>query len=320
MNNFCTYFDSHYLARGLVMYDSLIKNKKNFKLYVFSFDKFTYDFLKKKKYKNIIPISYKKLENAELKKIKKTRTKVEYMWTCTPQVILYSLKKLNLKSCTYLDADLFFYDSPDKLIKESKNKSVIITKHRYSPRYDMSQKFGIFNVQFLYFRNDKSGNLILNDWKDKCIDWCYNRVEENKSGDQKYLDEWPTKFKNIHIMQNLGGGLGPWNIENYDIILNNNKIKMKNNNKYFNPVFFHFSGISIIHKKKYFLGTYRYKKKTIDLFFTDYLNKLDNKLNIFSNIKKKKQYSKIQSSGNLFENIKFFIKFYILKKNVINLG
>ena len=35
---------------------------------------------------------------------------------------------------------------------------------------------------------------------------------------QKYLDEWPTKFKNIHIMQNLGGGLGPWNIENYDII------------------------------------------------------------------------------------------------------
>lgn len=302
------------------MYESLLKRKKNFKLFVFAFDRFTFQFLKKKKFKNIIPISLSEFETPDLKKVKKERSRVEYMWTCTPHVILHCFSKFNLKSCTYLDADLYFFNSPDILIKEARGKSAIITEHRYNPRYDMSHKFGIFNVQFLYFRNNKNGSLILNDWRDKCIEWCYNRVENNKSGDQKYLDEWPTKFKNIHILQNLGGGLGPWNIENYDIIFKNNKIKMKYKNTFFNPIFFHFSGISIIHQKKYFIGNYRYKKKTINLFFMEYLNKLEQKLNIFSNFEKKNQFSRIKCSGNFFEKIKFLIKFYLLKKNIINLS
>ena len=47
--NYCTYFDKNYLSRGLAHYASLIKNHKSkFHLYIIAFDKFTYDFLKKK--------------------------------------------------------------------------------------------------------------------------------------------------------------------------------------------------------------------------------------------------------------------------------
>ena len=47
--NYCTYFDKNYLSRGLALYNSLLRNHKlKFHLYIVAFDKFTYNFLKKK--------------------------------------------------------------------------------------------------------------------------------------------------------------------------------------------------------------------------------------------------------------------------------
>ena len=47
--NYCTYFDKNYLSRGLALYASLLKNHKSkFHLHIIAFDKFTFDFLKKK--------------------------------------------------------------------------------------------------------------------------------------------------------------------------------------------------------------------------------------------------------------------------------
>ena len=48
MYNFSTLFNYKYLANGLLLYESLSKNLKNFKLYVFAFDNLTYEFLKRK--------------------------------------------------------------------------------------------------------------------------------------------------------------------------------------------------------------------------------------------------------------------------------
>ena len=49
--NYCTYFDKNYLSRGLALYASLLKNHKSkFHLHIIAFDKFTFDFLKKKKF------------------------------------------------------------------------------------------------------------------------------------------------------------------------------------------------------------------------------------------------------------------------------
>ena len=55
--NYCTYFDKNYLSRGLALYASLLKNHKSkFHLYIIAFDKFTYDFLKKKKNLSILHV------------------------------------------------------------------------------------------------------------------------------------------------------------------------------------------------------------------------------------------------------------------------
>ena len=35
-------------------------------------------------------------------------------------------------------------------------------------------------------------------------------------GDQKYLDEWPARYRSCHIVQHPGAGVAPWNYAQYD--------------------------------------------------------------------------------------------------------
>jgi hypothetical protein len=80
----------------------------------------------------IIPL--KAFENQALLDIKESRTKAEYCWTCTSSVqYCYVLDNFDVHSCTYIDADLYFFGSPQVLVDEiPENKSVLITEHRYS--------------------------------------------------------------------------------------------------------------------------------------------------------------------------------------------
>ena len=44
---FCTLFDSNYIDKGLVLYDSMVRTMPEFKLYAFAFDKKCEDILEK---------------------------------------------------------------------------------------------------------------------------------------------------------------------------------------------------------------------------------------------------------------------------------
>ena len=140
--NFCTLFNSSYLSRGMVMYDSLLKNCDDFHLYIFAFDDLTYKYLTSQKLEHITVISLNEFEDEELLKIKPTRSAAEYCWTCTASTILYSIKKFQLSNCTYIDADLLFYSNPKVLIEEMGNDSVLITEHRYSKEHEQSATSG----------------------------------------------------------------------------------------------------------------------------------------------------------------------------------
>jgi hypothetical protein len=277
MYNYCTLFDSNYLTRGLAMYESLKKHSDNFHLYIFAFNNLSYDLLKKLNLKFVTVISLKEFEDDELLKIKTTRSTGEYCWTCTPSIIKYSIKNYNLDNCTYLDADLYFYSNPCVLIQEMGNNSVLITEHRYTPEYDQSQTSGIYCVQFMTFKNDTKGMKVLNWWKDACNEWCYARYEDGKFGDQKYLDDWTTKFDGVHELQNLGGGVAPWNVQQYYIIDENNKIYgvNKSTNKKFELVFYHFHNYKILENNKIECGIYKLDKNDIKFLYKPYTQELD---------------------------------------------
>ena len=154
------------------------------------------------------------------------------------------MKKFNLPVCTYLDADLYFYSDPSILIDEIKNNDVLITEHRYTKKYDLSATSGIYCVQFMTFKSTENGLKILNWWRDACLEWCYNRFEDGKFGDQKYLDDWTHRFSGVHVLEHLGGGVAPWNLQQYQLLSGHKMLETKTG-KYFNLIFFHFHDIKI---------------------------------------------------------------------------
>ncbi len=243
--NFCTLFNSNYLTRGLLLYESLSAVCPDFHLYVFAFDEDTFQFLKKSSLKGLTVVSLKEFEDSELLRVKPTRTSGEYCWTCTSSTILYSIEKFRLDHCTYIDADMYFYSDPGVIVREMNDKSVLITEHRYSPAYDRSKESGKYCVQFVTFKNDKCGMEVLRWWRNACIEWCYNRIEDGKFGDQKYLDEWIERYYCVHVMENPGGGIAPWNVQQYSFERSGDKITgiEKSTGKKFDAVFFHFHGL-----------------------------------------------------------------------------
>jgi hypothetical protein len=219
VNFYCTLFDSHYLTRGLSLYRSLLKTGEDFNLIVYCFDEPVYQLLKRLQLERILLVSLQEFETPDLLSIKSSRSKGEYCWTCTPFIIRDALTRFQLKEVTYLDADLYFYQKPSILLDEfhASGASVLITEHRFTSTSARLRLNGIYCVQFMTFRASDEGMKVLSWWADRCFEWCYARYEDGKFGDQKYLDDWTTRFKGIHVLQHLGGGVAPWNIEQYRV-------------------------------------------------------------------------------------------------------
>jgi len=245
MLHFCTLFDANYLARALAMYRSLERHCTAFHLYVFAFDQKTEEVLAKLALNHVTVIGLDAFEDEALLAVKADRSRAEYCWTSTSSTIRYVLKQFNVPHCTYLDADLYFYQNPQQLLDEiPADKSVLITAHRYTPAYDKSALSGKYCVQFMYFRNDAAGLEVLEWWRDACLEWCYNRFEDGKFGDQKYLDDWTSRFSAVHELAHLGGGLAPWNIQQYQVLTEYEIIEKRSQN-HFQAIFFHFHGVKI---------------------------------------------------------------------------
>jgi hypothetical protein len=278
MINFCTLFDSNYLSRGLALYHSLRKISDEFHLYVFAFDEKCYNYLLQAGLSNLTVISLREFEDKALLEIKPDRSPAEYCWTCTPCVILYCLEKYNLSSCTYIDADMIFYQDPKILVDEMGDKDIMITEHRYTKDYDVSDTHGIYCVQFMCVKNTEQGILVLKWWRERCIEWCYAKLENGKFGDQKYLDDWLTRFKGIHVLEHRGGGIAPWNVQQFEIENRDGKIMAKQKDTWasYPVIFFHFHGLKFYTNGFVsFCGSlYELDKKVKEIFYVPYIKQL----------------------------------------------
>jgi hypothetical protein len=127
------------------------------------------------------------------------------------------------------------------------------------------------------FKNDDRGMSVLNWWRSVCLEWCYARIEDGKFGDQKYLDDWVTRFKGVHELQHIGGGVAPWNLQQYKFKLIEDKIYLKetNNANYTPLVFFHFHGLNFFLENIIQIApSYYLKNKTIKYIYTPYIKLL----------------------------------------------
>lgn len=271
MMNFCTYFDSYYLLKGLGLYTSLERVTRGFHLYVMAFDKECYDKLTSLKLEHMTVELLSNIETPELLAVKPTRSRGEYCWTCGPSAIHHFLIKYNLESITYLDSDLMFFSDPHLVAKEVSNSSVAITEQGLGEK--AARTYGKYCVQYMTFRNDKDGLDALIWWRDSCIEWCFQKLEVTRYADQKYLDEFPKRWNNVYVIQNLGVGIAPWNMYRYSYSDNTFTYKGKE----YPFVFFHMHGVktelinNVLHISSLHQGL---NSRLIEKFYQPYANLL----------------------------------------------
>lgn len=276
MLNFCTLFDYNYIHFGLLMYHSLLKKCDSFHLYIYAFDDKAYEILSSLQLKHITLVSLKEFEDERLLSVKPLRTRAEYCWTSTPSTILYAIEKFNLDHCTYIDADMFFFGNPKALIDEMGDASILLTAHNYYKKYEHNLKAGIYCVQFMTFKNDEKGLKALSWWRDACIDWCYARFEDDKFGDQKYLDDWTTRFEGVHVAQHKGGGVAPWNVQKYTILQEKEEYFVKDKQKLETSpiIFYHFHDLKFIDTYQVNFGRYDLNNNVLTMIYKPYFKKL----------------------------------------------
>lgn len=263
--DFCTIFNHHYLSRAYAMYASLKKHCDSFHIYAYVLDDECLQYFSSGEFPSLTALPISDIEDEELLRVKSDRTLGEYCWTCTPSLILGTIKKYNLSHCTYIDADLYFYQNPKVLVEEMGNKSVLITPHNFSKEYHEAIKFGKYCIQFMTFKNDEYAMKALLWWRNACIDWCYNRLEDGKFGDQLYLDDWLTRFENIHESQHEGI-LAPWNNLSFEVVREGNQFVVVNNEtKKRSPlIFYHYHGFKFIEERYHIFKSYLFRRMKID--------------------------------------------------------
>lgn len=217
--HYCTLFDTRYLARALTLYRSLERHDPDFVLHAACMDESSLELLERLALPRleVLPISELEAADRELEAARSSRSSYEYCWTCTPAVCRHLLaREPELEMLTYLDADLHLSSTPDPVFAELGDGSILLVRHRISP--ELERSVGIYNVGWLTFRKDANGIAALDWWRERCIEWCYERVEPGRFADQKYLDQVPGRFAGVRISSLGAVGLAPWNQTGHNIV------------------------------------------------------------------------------------------------------
>lgn len=281
---FTTYFDKNYLSKGIALYKSLKEQclSLSFELHVLCLDNFTFEYFQDKmdEYPEVKALKLTELEerDVELRLCKPSRSIIEFYFTLSPCLPLFLLEKYNIPHICSLDADILFLDNPKPLFNYLSEYSIIITPHKFSSEIKSLEKQGVFNVSFQIFKNDKTGIECLRIWRNECIGWCGDYLDERNErfADQKYLDKWPELFKGkVKILNDNVSGLAPWNLNNFQVQKRGGLFYSENER----IIFYHFHHFKFFNSKLASNGFYIYKvknQKGVNKLYLEYWKKIKN--------------------------------------------
>jgi hypothetical protein len=252
---FCTIVGQEYVFKALSLYNSLKKCSRSFHIWICCVDDNAYSILNNMKLSDATVFKSEDLRSMRLLVAQKTRKKNEYCWTLKAPLIKYVLKRYNVPSVIYCDSDMYFFSDPAPVFEEWGTYSVLLC-----PQRDLEwvhNKYGYYQAGFIGFKNDGYGLRCLEWWEERCLEWCYQKedTDNQRWGDQKYLDFIPSQFSNIKILNHLGVDAAPWNIiynNDYKITEAGNKLYVEN----YPLIAYHFACIAIFNENEYDLWTF----------------------------------------------------------------
>jgi len=217
---YCTYFDQNYVPRALVLLASMFDHCKPFRLYMLCLDDATIEIVRKLDHAEVVPVRLADLEAAdpELAAAKPSRSMIEYYFTLTSAWPRHLLRRHSeIDFLTYIDSDMCFFSSPEPVFAGIGSASVAITPHRWSQENLELARYGKYNVGWLGFRRDEPGMACLDWYRERCIEWCYDRLEGDRFADQKYLERFAELFPNVVEVPHKGVNVATYNVNGYQI-------------------------------------------------------------------------------------------------------
>ena len=242
---YCTYFDSGYLSRGLVLIESLREHGDDSPVWVLALDDAAKSYIDSAKLPDVFTLTIADIEatEPELLPLKSQRSRMEYFFTSTPLLMRWVANQQGDPATVviYLDSDLFFFDDPSLVVEAMGSGSVGIIEHKYPARLAKQlAKYGRFNVGWVGIRADARGRACLDWWAASTLEWCFDKPEDGKYADQGYLDQFPEKFDGVTVLEPKGFNLAPWNTGGHRLTLSGEKVLVDGTDKL---VFFHFHGV-----------------------------------------------------------------------------
>jgi len=316
MRHFCTIFDRNYLFQGMTVYRSLemYYQAHEFTFYVLCMDSLAFETLQALGRPNIIPIHVDTLNSRETLPIRQQTTRGQYCWVCQPLICEYLLNTYGMDMVTYLEADSMFFGSPECIFEEIGEGSVSLVPHRFTPKYDLTSLSGVYCVQFNAFRNDQRARTALTDWKMHCFRYTKKRPKYYPG--QLVLNTWPQKHEGVVVVQQLGAGLAPWNIQQYELHKQQGQIYVNGDPL----VFYHYHQFAFYEDGDIELGYYPLTQQQIDWIYKPYLEALRATQEWVQSVNPDFHYKKVRSKPpGLFQlmlapsktNIKDFARKYV---------
>jgi hypothetical protein len=241
---YCSYFDHNYLSRATLTIASLRRFDAETPIYVLALSELCESILRELALPNVEIVPLAELEQAypELAPLKQTRTLIEYYFTLSPFLPHYLFSKTAADRITYIDGDLYFFTSPRPVLDSLRQASVAISPHRFSFEYRNHVRYGLFNVAWITYRRCTEGLDCLNTYKTECTEWCYDRLEDGRFGDQKYLDAWPGRYPSLKVINHKGFNLAIWNAHNYIMRVKDGVVMVDDDPL----VFYHFASTQLL--------------------------------------------------------------------------
>lgn len=241
---YCTFFDSGYLSRGLVMIESLRANGDESPVWIMALDDEVPARITEVGMPGVTVMRLEDLEqaNPRLLTVKDARARMEYVFTTTAFYIPYVMDHSPPgTSVAYLDADLCFFSAPQQIWETLGDDSIGIFPHRFVPSMARGHaKYGNYNAGVIAFRDDARARACLDWWADRCIEWCSDFPgSDGKFANQGYLDYFPERFEGVKSMSPAGLNAAPWNTAASDWSIRNGRVFLGKDPL----VFFHFHGV-----------------------------------------------------------------------------
>ena len=214
----CALSDYNYLAKGLTLYDSLIRHTPKIRMHYLCLDDKSFEVMSKiqketpdtlKVYKDDL------LEDPERRETLNNLKADEHKYYCWALASYFTdyLMRNSIGDITYIDSDIYFYDDLNILIDEIGDKEVGIFRHRQYP-LNIDNPNGRFNVGVVHFKSKRMGQSALSWWADAVLNKKYPHLAT--CGDQKYLDAFlQIPKEKLFIEGNIGHG-APWQWQMFD--------------------------------------------------------------------------------------------------------